>query len=308
MTIRKMFLGMSILLGLWGISLSANATEGGAPTSVMGLHGFGAGVLPPATDYGSFGLRISDYSADRLMDGDGNEEDVEFSLNVRSVTLAYLRMTNKTILGGQYGFGFTAPFLAMDAEIEVFSGNMLVFQDSTELFRPADLLFQPLMLQWHPSENLSTMAQLQIMAPTGDYEEGRLVNPGLNHWAFSPIIGATYITDSGFEVSSVSQLDVSTQNEDTGYRNGIEYRNDFAVGQNLGPWTLGVGGYYYDQLTDDSGPGSGDGNRARLAALGPMVKFFSPGRPPVWIHAYKEFAGRNRPEGYNLSVRMAASF
>ncbi|WP_460096254.1 SphA family protein [Pseudomonas sp. S3_C01] len=308
MTIKKVVPGVLILFGVWGSSLPTNATEGGAPTTVMGLYGFGAGILPPATEYGSVGVRYADYTANRLMDSHGNKEDLDFSLNVKAITLAYIHMTNKTLLGGQYGFGIAAPFFDMDAKLEIFAGDFPVFQDHTKLFRSADILVQPLMLQWQPSKNLSVMGQFQVLVPTGDYDEGRLVTPGLNHWAFSPIVGATYVTDSGFEISSTSQLDVSTKNKATGYRNGIEYRNEFAVGQNIGDWTLGVGGYYYDQLTDDRGPGSGDGNRARVMALGPALKFFSPGLPPVWIHAYKEFDARNRPEGYNLSIRVAACF
>ncbi|UTW05452.1 transporter [Amphritea atlantica] len=297
-----------ILCGLWGIPLSASATENGAPTTAMGLYGFGAGMLPPVTEYGTFGVRLADYDSNRVMDGNGDKENNDFSLNVKALTLAYIRMTDKTILGGQYGFGFAAPFFKMDSELEIFAGGMSVFQDEAQVFRQADLLFQPLMVQWHPSENLSINGQFQILVPIGDYDKDRMVSPGLNHWAYSPIISLTYITDSGFEVSSTSELDVSTRNKATGYRNGIEYRNEFAVGQHVGPWTLGVGGYYYDQLTDDSGPGSDDGNRARVLALGPSLQFFRRGLPPVWFHAYKEFDAHNRSEGYNISVRVAMSF
>lgn len=310
MVIRKikMLPVVFILFGLWGLSLSANATEGGAPTTVAGLYGFGGGILPPATKYGTFAVRIADYDSNRLMDNHGNKENNKFSLNVLTITPAYIHMTDETILGGQYGFGVAAPFFKMDADLTVFAHGMPVFQDSAKLFRQADIDFQPLMLQWQPSKKLSIMGQFQVQAPTGNYDKNRLVNAGLNHWAFSPILGLTYITDSGFEVSSTSQLDVSTRNKATDYRNGIEYRNEFAIGQHIGPWTLGVGGYYYNQLTDDQGPGSGNGNRARAIALGPSLQFFSPGLPPVWIQAYKEFDARNRSEGYNISVRAAASF
>ncbi|MCO6717068.1 transporter, partial [Streptomyces sp. CHB19.2] len=77
--------------------------------------------------------------------------------------------------------------------------------------------------------------------------------------------------DSGFEVSSSFQADFNSRNPATDYRSGTEYRHEFAVGQHLGPWTLGLGGYYYRQLTDDDAPGLTRGNRARVLALGPAL-------------------------------------
>ncbi len=58
-----------------------------------------------------------------------------------------------------------------------------------------------MILQWNPSPNLFINTQLQIQAPTGALRtRTRLIFPGLNHWTFSPIVNATYLTDSGFEV------------------------------------------------------------------------------------------------------------
>jgi hypothetical protein len=80
------------------------------------------------------------------------------------------------------------------------------------------------------------------------------------------------------------------------------------VGQHIGPWTLGLGGYYYRQLTDDDAPGLTRGNRARVLALGPALSVFQPGLPPVWVHLYKEVDARNRAEGYAFAVRLSHSF
>lgn len=110
---------------------------------------------------------------------------------------------------------------------------------------------------------------MQVQAPTGDYDKNRLISPGVNHWTFSPTFNATYITDSGFEVSSSFQTDFNTRNPATDYKNGVEYRHEFAVGQHVGPFTLGLGGFYYRQFSDDDAPGLETGNRARVVAAGP---------------------------------------
>ncbi|WP_163576173.1 SphA family protein [Halomonas faecis] len=288
-------------------SASGHATENGSPTTPAGLYDFGAGFMPPPSPVGTFGLRTAFYSTNTLKDGSGNDQPVDFSLDLLSIGLAYLRMTDRQILGARYGWGAVLPFFAMDASLEVPTPFGTV-SDSAELFRQADLQVLPLILQWNPAPNLGINTQFQIQAPTGDYDQDRLVSPGLNHWTFSPILNATYISDSGFEISSSFQLDVNTRNRDTDYRSGVEYRHDFALGQQIGNWTAGIGGYYYHQLTDDDGPGLTDGNRAQVLALGPALSFFQPGLPAVSLHAYKEFEARNRAEGYTVALRIGKTF
>lgn len=217
-------------------------------------------------------------------------------------------MTETEILGAKYGFAAIVPLMRMSGHLNVFYGDKTVFSERTDIFRVADMQVIPVLLKWNPSKNLAVNAQMQIQAPTGDYDKNRVLNIGLNHWAFSPIFNFSYISDGGLEVSSSFQMDFSTRNKDTGYRNGVEYRHEFAVGQHFGPWTAGVGGYYYTQLSNDSSPSLTDGNRAKVMALGPALSFYAPGLPPVFIHAYKEFGARNRTEGYQISMRVSYSF
>lgn len=296
-----------ITLGLMGLCTSAHGTENGSPTTAVGVYDFGAGMSPPATPFGTLGLRTAFYSANVQKDREGRSVDNHFSLDVLSIGVAYMRMTDNTFLGANYGFGVIVPFFKMDASIKVPTpaGPLSLEADP---FRLADVQFLPLILQWNVSPNLFINTQFQIQAPTGDYDKNRLVSPGLNHWTFSPILNATYISDSGFEVSSSFEADINTRNNATDYKNGIEYRHEFAVGQHVGPWTVGLGGYYYRQFTDDNAPGLETGNRARVLAVGPAVSYFKPGLPPVWLHAYKEFDAQNRAQGYTVALRISQSF
>ncbi|MCM2972922.1 SphA family protein [Larsenimonas suaedae] len=303
------FVALSACLGLFAAT-SAHATENGSPTTAMGTYTFGSGFLPPATPTGTFGLRTAYYTTDDLRLNNGDRSDNDLSIDVFSVGVAYIRMTDQTLFGGRYGFGAVMPFFKMDADLDVNINGTTVFSDDASVFRQADLQLLPLMLAWNPAPNMGVTAQFQIQAPTGDYDEDRLISPGLNHWAFSPILGISYITASGLELSTLSQFDINTENPDTHYRSGTEYRNEFAIGQHIESYTVGLGGYYYHQITDDKGDslGSQDGNRARVWALGPAVSFFKPGLPSVWFHAYKEFGARNRTQGYNIAMRVAQSF
>ncbi|PPC74530.1 hypothetical protein C4K68_24720 [Pokkaliibacter plantistimulans] len=288
-------------------SIGCYATESGSPTTAAGVYDFGAGFMPPASDIGAFGTRVAYYSTTARKDSHGNNQPGDFSLDVQSTSLAYVRMTSHELFGAHYGFGAVLPFFRMNGSIRV-PTPVGTFATGAEVFRQADLQVLPLILQWNPAPNLGINAQFQIQAPTGDYDKDRFVSPGLNHWTFSPVLNATYITERGFEASSSFELDFNTRNHDTDYRSGIEYRHEFALGQHVDNWTLGLGGYYYQQISDDDAPGLTDGNRARAVALGPAASYFKPGLPAVWLHAYKEFDVRNRAEGYTLALRVAQSF
>ena len=208
-------------LGLLGCCAGAQATENGAPTTAVGVYDFGAGMMPPATPYGTVGLRTGFYSANVQKDRSGRAVDNHLSLDVLSIAVAYMHMTDHTVLGASYGYGMVVPFFKMDASMKV-QTSVGPLHLEADPFRLADVQFLPVILQWNLSPNLFINTQLQIQAPTGDYDKNRLVSPGLNHWAFSPIVNATYITDSGFEVSSSFEVDVNTRNPATDYKNGVE--------------------------------------------------------------------------------------
>lgn len=133
---------------------------------------------------------------------------------------------------------------------------------------------------------------------------------GTNHWTIQPAVNYTYVTPFGLEFSGSTQVNFNTQNHATNYTSGVDLQQDFGIGQHVGDWVLGAGGYFYTQLSDDKGPGATDGNRSRVFAIGPAIGFVAPQKklPIVYLHAYKEFAARNRPEGYQIALRINAAF
>ncbi|BFM49173.1 transporter [Marinomonas sp. THO17] len=298
-----------------GFSLSANASENGITITPMGTYDFGSGFLPPESDIGLFGLRYAYYTTDTQKDGNGDKfSGRDFSLDVQAISILYMKMTDTELFGGKYGFSVIMPMLNLDGDITIFNGNTPVFQNEGEVFRQGDMFITPLILGWTPSPNLAMNAQFSIQAPTGDYDQNKFVNSGVNHWTIAPSFGFTYINQTGLEVSSFIELNVNTKNEDTDYKSGSSLRYDFGIGQHVGAWTLGVGGYYFNQFTDDktysgyTGNAITDGNKGEVAAVGPAASFMKPGLPTVSFHAYKEFNAKNRAEGYNLAVRLGAVF
>ena len=67
---------------------------------------------------------------------------------------------------------------------------------------------------------------------------------------------------------------------------------------------MGAVGYYYQQLTGDSGEGATLGPfKSRVAGIGPQIGYFFPaGRMQGYVNlkGYYEFAAENRPEGWNV--------
>jgi hypothetical protein len=74
---------------------------------------------------------------------------------------------------------------------------------------------------------------------------------------------------------------------------------------------LGVVGYYYQQVTDDSGgPPALGGFRSRVVGVGPQIGFLFPAgdmQGYVNLKGYKEFAAENRPDGWNTWLTISFS-
>ena len=85
---------------------------------------------------------------------------------------------------------------------------------------------------------------------------------------------------------------------------------DGGAAQFLSEQTLiGVVGYYYQQLTGDSGSGAQLGDfESRVAGIGPQLGYFFPlggSMAYLSLKGYYEFAAENRPEGWNAWVTVS---
>lgn len=295
-------------LSVAGFSISpAHAVEQGSNITPMGVTDFGAGMTPPSTPYGTFGLRATYYSATKTKDASGHTVNNDLNLDVETFGLAYFYMTDLELFGAKVGFGGVLPMIKIDGSLSV-STPVGPLDISGDDFSLGDAQIVPILLGWQAPPNVFINAGLQVQMPTGHYDTSNAFNGGVNHWTFTPFVGGTYISDSGFEVSTQMSVNFNTVNPATDYTSGIEYMQEFAIGQHIDAWTLGLSGYAYQQLTDDDGPGVVDGNRSRVFAVGPAINFFKPGLPLVSLHAYKEFGAENHAEGYSVALRVAMSF
>ena len=165
-------------------------------------------------------------------------------------------------------------------------------------------------LKWHDANN-NWLAYGMLNIPTGAYQVGRIANIGINHNSVDGGGGYTYLdAKKGHEVSIVGGLTYNWENNDTHYKNGMDGHIDWAASQFLSEQLhVGVVGYYFHQLTGDSGSGATLGDfKSQVAGIGPQAGYFFPvGKSKGYVNlkGYWEFAEQNRASGWNLWLTLA---
>jgi hypothetical protein len=152
------------------------------------------------------------------------------------------------------------------------------------------------------------VAGLAVVAPTGDYEAGRVVNTGAgNFWTLRPLIVASRVWENGLELGMRATYSFNATNKDTDVRSGQYVHADWAaLYRATDAWRLGVQGYALQQTTNDKGPGvSETGDKVRTLAAGPVIGYLAEsGMWGVDFKAMQEFSVRNRPEGQLYWLRL----
>jgi len=273
------------------------ATEGGGGAYPNGAEDFMSGAVPPP---GTYFINYFDYySADSFRDNKGGKAPIPFDINVYVNVFRLIHVTNKQILGGYWGMHVFLPLMKMDVH------NSPRGSGSKEGL--GDIIIDPFILSWH-GRNWHAATGIDIYCPTGSYDKDRVANIGRNYWTFEPIVSGTYVTDSGFEVSAKFMYDFNTENTDTDYHSGQEFHVDYTVGQRIGPLNVGVGGYYYQQTTDDEFGGADvPDNKGMVVAVGPQAKYSHKNMSFIFKYQF-EVESRNRPQGNNLWAKFVYAF
>ena len=168
-------------------------------------------------------------------------------------------------------------------------------------------------LKWNYGVN-NFMTYVVGDIPSGAYDPDRLANMGIGHGAIDWGGGYTYFNPAtGTEASIVAGLTYNFTNPDTDYRSGIDGHIDWGISQFLNEhFFIGAAGYYFQQLTGDSGDGATLGDfKSRVAGIGPQMGYLFPVSDTMQgafsAKAYWEFAAENRPEGWNMWVGFVLS-
>jgi hypothetical protein len=150
--------------------------------------------------------------------------------------------------------------------------------------------------------------------PVGADDPNRLANLGIGHGAIDAGGGYTYFNPQiGHEFSAVLGFTYNFENQDTNYKNGVDMHLDWGASQFVTKeWQVGVVGYFYDQISYDSG--SGDRVccfESRFIGVGPQIgHIFKVGENHqgyLNLKGYKEFDAAHRPDGWNMWATLVIS-
>lgn len=296
------------VLALAGLTLgetSAMAAEGGSGAYLLGIRGQGAGITPPP------GIFLSDQVV--IYSGDTNAripfEDGSVGLNVEANPIVniptLLWVTPAEVLGGNLGFSATVPFGEMDIRATV--GPLDIHDDLFTVGDPSLGAF----LGWHEG-NVHVQAGVTAFLPIGDYQAGEIANVAKHRLAADLYTAVTvFDPESGIDFTNILGLTMNAENEATNYKTGAEFHWESSLTMKFNDnFSAGVIGYYYNQISGDSGSGATLGDfKGEVAAIGATAGLdFVVGQTPVStrIRYYHEFAARNRLEGD--SVFLSTSF
>jgi hypothetical protein len=249
---------------------------------------------------------------------------VNVSLDVHLNAQADLIFLNPTytfatpVLGGQFSMGVTGIFGRSAATIDGtltagFGGVAATRMGSiSDALTSVGDLYPMMTLKWNSGvHNFMTYATGDI--PVGAYDPSRIVNIGIGHGAIDGGGGYTYLNPAtGHTFSGVAGFTYNFKNPDTGVQSGVDFHFDWSAAQFLSKQTfVGLVGYAYQQVTDDTGqhPILG-GFRSRVLGVGPQIGYIFPvGDMQGYLNlkAYGEFDQANRPAGWNAWLTFAIS-
>jgi len=261
----------TVFLALVPFSLSeSQAAEGGFSHYLPGIAGDIALAAPPAPGFlaaNTLWYQTGNESAALLQGRLNLDLDTTTALNVLITTYTL----NQSIFGGTLTVGAVVPFGQADLEATISSPGIGSVSANEDSFNLSDIAFIPVQLNWQAG-NLSFKAAHSITAPTGGYSLNETVNLGRNYWSFDTNIAVTWLNSAtGTEASIAPGIMVNTENRDTNYRTGTEFHVDATVNQFLTPQlAVGLRGYFYTQITDDSGSGATLGGfKSESLGIGP---------------------------------------
>ncbi|MFA7429619.1 MAG: transporter [Rhodospirillaceae bacterium] len=278
---------------------AAQAVEG-AVQYPHGAEGFYAGALPPpGTYFLGYGIRYDG----TLQDSSGRDVVTpggKVDLEVNAIAARVVHMTDKTLFGGQYG---------VHAIVPVFRNTVSVGGTSDTNTGLGDITVNPFILAWH-RPNLHYAVGLDINIPTGKYSATRALgnNIGANYWSFEPLLAVTWLPGDGWEVNGKFMYNTKLENKDTNYQSGDEIHVDYTVGKTVAEnLTLGVGGYWVHQITDDERNGVAQNNKARVFSVGPQIKYQA-GATSLIAKWHHEVESKSAFQGDRVILKLVTPF
>ena len=275
---------------------------------------------PPAGPGFYISQYVQYYSADQLNDADGNKipipgTDIEAWI---SLTQFLYQSDTPLLFGGKWGLDVIVPYVSLDAS---YDQGIPGPADNGSGF--GDILVGPY-LQWDPimgknGPRFMHRIELQLIFPTGKYDDDKELNPGSNFFSFNPYWAGTLFITPRWTLSTRLHYLWNAENDDpnrafgdvSDTQAGQAFHANFASAYEVIPKMLriGVNGYYFKQISDTKVDGdSVSGRKEKVLAIGPGAIMSFSQDTHLFFNAYFESDAENRPEGTLMNLRLVHHF
>src|SRR5262245_28175068 len=223
------------------------------------------------------------------------------------------------VLGGQFNVLVAVPYgrieSSVDATIMANLGGpgFTIGRSLTETVSGFGDILPMATLRWNFGVH-NFMTYLTGNLTTGVYHQQSIANVGIGHNAVDGGGAYTYFDQkTGHEFSATLGFTYNFENTHTNYQNGVDMHLDWGASQFLTKqWQVGIAGYWYQQLSCDSGSGDRVGCfESRVVGIGPQIGYAIPiskeWQGYINLKGYGEFAAQNRPDGWNAWLTFAIS-
>lgn len=309
--------GYALVFGMGFLAApAAQAAESAQGVYVLGNRGALAGVTPPPGFY--FENETYYYSGNltgsrTFQSGGIVAANVKLDTSANFVTPVWV--TPVEILGGNLGFSLTIPFGTPNVGAGAVLSSpridrTIVGREHDAAFNVGDIYLASF-VGWH-SGNFHWTGTLLGVVPSGSYESGQLSNLALNRPAIDLSGALTYLDPIvGYELSIVPGITFNWINPATQYLTGTEFHLEWSASKYLSKeLSVGLVGYYYKQITGDSGSGDRIGPfKGRATSLGAQIGYtFKLNGVPVSanVRFFREFDVKNRFAGTAAYLTISA--
>lgn len=306
---------------------ASQAVEGGIETYLLGSRDSMAGVLPPPGNYLNNDFVFFSGTAPTMTAGGVTVENPK--IDVFTYKFNFTHVFDRQVGSARLGLNFNLPYVSASGTYsgELSSGFSGDLEDSGE-HAFGDIVVSPL-LNWTRG-NLHTMLAFQFFLPTGHYQTTQVdvanrsvdaLNAGKNRFAFDPTLSLTWFDpSSGWEYTGAFGVTFSAENSATNFQTAPEAHLEGTVMRHMpNKLALGLTGYAYRQIGDDSGSGASSEKallgakslQAQVYGLGPILTWSTQvGAVPVSLKAkyIKEFGAKRRFESDKFWFTLGIAF